>query len=318
MAPEKAARTYRILFYLAVVAALVASFVAWRARQSQTVDVSLITKGRDRQFDFTVKNAYGFQYKGVSGSNVDDQVLLFGLYEKDRLFFMRDYLKNANLDNAIVIDAGANTGNHAFFLSRCAPRGKVHAFEPFAPAIKRFRDNLAINPEIKNIELHELGLSDKEGVLTFSAPPENDPGSGSFQTNRSKEPGHEREIKLNVVAGDTFLKGKESGPVALIKMDVEGHEEKALQGMKEILNRDRPVLIVEIGALPEGTIKTLDQLKAMFPENYEFLAFENDLEAVVNGKYVLQRLNDKVFSKLRSKLDVVAYPSEKAAAVPQP
>ena len=34
-------------------------------------------------------------------------------------------------------------------------------------------------------------------------------------------------------------------PVRLVKIDAEGHDEYALRGMKDLLERDRPVLIVE-------------------------------------------------------------------------
>jgi FkbM family methyltransferase len=282
------------------------------------VDVGLISAGRDKPFGFTV-DAYGFTYKGKTGSTVDEQVLLFGLYEKDRLFFMRDYLKNSNTDNAVVLDAGANTGNHALFLSRCIPRGKIHAFEPFPPVIRRFRENLAINPGITNIELHEVGLSDKEAELSFAAPFDENEGSGSFQSNRLSEAGHKAYSQsLKVVSGDAYLNDKHIGPIALIKMDVEAHEEAALKGMRDTLTRDRPVVVVEVGALPTGTIDTLAKLKALFPDAYDFIAFENSLEGAVSGRYTVRHLTDKAFAELRSKLDVVAYPREQAAAIPQP
>jgi FkbM family methyltransferase len=319
MPPEKDARIYRILFCLAVLVGFFMAFQIWRARQVQLVDVGQISRSRDKPYLFTV-DAYGFTYKGKTGAIVDEQVLLFGLYEKDRLFFMRDYLRNAKKEDAVVLDVGANTGNHALFLSRCVSQGKVHAFEPFPPVIKRFRENLAINPAITNIELHELGLSDKEAELSFVAPDDENEGSGSFQINSSREPGHKvYGRKLKVVAADAYLGDKRIGPIAFVKMDIEGHEEAALKGMREILTRDRPVVVVEVGALPIGTIETFAKLRSLFPENYDFLAFENDLAGAANGRYTLRLLSDKVFAELRSgKLDVVAYPREQAAVVPQP
>jgi FkbM family methyltransferase len=207
-----------------VAAGFGAAFLHCRARQIQVVDVGLITQGRDKPYDFTV-DAYGFTDKGKTGAIVDEQVLLFGLYEKDRLFFMRDYLEKGHKQKGVVIDAGGNTGNHALFLSRCVPHGTVHAFDPFPPVIKRFRENLAIDSAIRNITLHELGLSDKEAELSFAAPSDENGGSGSFQSNRLKEAGHQLFTqKPNVATADAYLSERKIGPVALVKMDVEAHE----------------------------------------------------------------------------------------------
>ena len=151
------------------------------------VDIGQVSEGRDKPYTFTV-DAYGFTYKGKTGAIVDEQVLLFGLYEKDRLFFMRDYLGNSKKVDGVVIDAGANTGNHTLFLSRCVPQGKVLAFEPFPPVIKRLRENLAINPAITNVEVHEVGLSDKQAELSFAAPTDENEGSGSFRATARKRP----------------------------------------------------------------------------------------------------------------------------------
>jgi hypothetical protein len=207
------------LFDLAVIVGFFATFLIWKARQVQTVDVGLISAGRDKPYSFTV-DAYGFTYKGKTGAPVDEQVLLFGLYEKDRLFFMREFLKRAGEDKAIVIDDGANTGNHSLFLSRCVPQGKVHAFDPFPPAIRRLRENLAANPEIRNIEVHEHGLSDNRADLPFVAPTNENEGSGSVQTLRSKEPGYEVYPSKQGCGRRQLLQGEADRPCGT---DQDGH-----------------------------------------------------------------------------------------------
>jgi hypothetical protein len=88
--------------------------------------------------------------------------------------------------------------------------------------------------------------------------------------------------------------------------------------MRETMIRDRPVVVVEVGVLPTGTIDSLARLRSLFPPDYDFLAFENGLQGAVGGRYSLRRLTNRVFAELRSKLDVVAYPREQAAVVPQP
>jgi FkbM family methyltransferase len=321
MSSASTAGHYRLFSFLALLAGFVAVGVAWRANRNLeahlgAVDLSRIAEKRDVQYGFTV-DAYGYRYKGVSGNVGDEQVLMFGLYEKDRLYFMRDYLKAANVAGAVAIDGGANTGNHSLFLSRLV--AEVHAFEPFPPVIARFRENLALNPEIRNVELYEVGLGEKEAELAFVQGPPEEMGGGSFQARRADLPGYTvREQKLKVVAADAWMENRLGGPLALVKLDVEGHEEAVLKGMRNLLERHRPLLVVEVGDLPEGTIVSIEQLAALFPADYEFLAFDNLLDAAIDGRYRLVPLTKAVFeSPLRRKLDVVAYPRERAALVPR-
>lgn len=311
--------SYRLFAWIALGVGFTACAIAWRANQALTenlgmVDLSLITDRRDVQYPFTV-DVYGYRYKGRSGSAEDEQVLMFGLYEKDRLYFMRDFLQRAAVPGAVVIDGGANTGNHSMFLSRFA--AKVHSFEPYPPVILRFRDNLAANPDIRNIELHEVGLGDHEAELPFAHGPEIEPGGGSFREARADLPGYAvGEQKLRIVAADQWMAARESGPIVLVKLDVEGFEEAVLRGMIKIMEQHRPVLVIEVGDQPEGTITSIEQLRGLFPADYELLAFDNTLAAAIDGKYRLMPLTPEVFgSALRKKLDVVAYPRERASLV---
>jgi len=43
-------------------------------------------------------------------------------------------------------------------------------------------------------------------------------------------------------------------PVALIKIDVEGHELSCLRGLMPVLERDRPLLFVEVGEQHQGDL----------------------------------------------------------------
>lgn len=319
MSAEQDVKKYRRLFYLAVVVALAAAGLAWNyklqmRRGMQVMDVGSFAKTRDQQYPFTVE-AYGYKYHGVSGPVVDELVLMFGLYEKDRLFFVRDYLRNATIDGAVAIDVGANTGNHSLFLSRIA--SKVHAFEPYPPALVKFRKNLELNPEIRNIELHEVGLGDAEAELPFVRPMTNDPGSGSFRLERGQEAGYDTfESKLKVVVGDQWLASRESGPVAVIKIDVEGFEGPVLKGLKQTLAKHRPLVVVEVGFPPVGTIATWEEFVGLFPDGYEFMIFLNYVDGAVRGNYQLRPLTPELF-QADWRRDLVAYPRERQSAVPK-
>ena len=51
---------------------------------------------------------------------------------------------------------------------------------------------------------------------------------------------------MQVVRGDDFFAANHLPPITLLKMDVEGYETKALEGLRNTIWRDRPPIFVEI------------------------------------------------------------------------
>lgn len=306
-----AAKRYRFLFYAASLLAVVASAIA--LRMSRPEPPAPPEPVREKDYDFVV-DAYGYKYQGHTGNVIDDYILKYGAWEKDHLFFLRDYLKNLNEPNAVVIDVGANTGNHSLYYSRHA--AKVVAFEPFPPVIEAFKKNLALNPAIKNVELCEVGLGDVNAELEFNAPVDKNHGQGSFRVDAPENPDMKRyEKKLRIVVADDYLKDKALGPVAFIKIDIEGLEEAALKGLRQTMEKHRPLLEVEVSPPPVGTIDSLDKLTALFPKDYEFYVLPWSQAAAVTGKYSLQKLDWPHHSK-GHQIELVACPKERLAALP--
>ena len=319
--PEQTILRYRILFYAAVVVALAACGLAWQVhRQAESLgylNTGKFAQERDRQYEFIIDN-YGYKYKGHTGNLLDDLIVLFGLWEKDQLFFMRDYLKNSGIAEPVVVDVGANTGNHSLFLSRCSAH--VHAFEPYPPIIRRFQENLALNPHVKNITLHEVGLGAQAAELPFTEPITGNDAIGSFRFEGNKVEGRTtHEKKLKVVAGDEWFQKEVPGNIALIKIDVEGFEEAVLSGLRQTLVKHRPLLVIELSPPPEGSIDSLAKLESLLPENYDFLTFTKSAKSHMNGQYVLSDYRPLAAGLFRSgtQADVVAYPRERAAAIPR-
>ena len=58
-------------------------------------------------------------------------------------------------------------------------------------------------------------------------------------------------ISVEVVRGDDWIADHHLPPISLLKMDVEGFEVNALEGLRETLWRDRPPILMEIQ--PEAT-----------------------------------------------------------------
>lgn len=320
MPAAAAARTYRVPFYLAAAAAFGLSLFALHTYKAlaelRQFKPWVLSDKRDKNYTFIVE-AYGFKYQGESNNLIDEEVLVFGAFEKERLFFLRDYLAGAGVAEPVALDVGANTGHHSLFLSRHAAR--VHAFEPFPPVIRKFRHNLALNPDIRNIVLHEVGLGSESAELPFLEPPADNHGVGTFRLEGADASGRQQSSRrLRIVAGDEWLRDKESGTVAVVKMDVEGFEEAALKGLGQTLRRHRPLVMVEVSpASLNGTIASLEQLRQLLPERYELLLLESrNTDGAVKGIYRLHALGEAEFRSGRQ-LEVVAFPAERSGQVPR-
>ena len=78
----------------------------------------------------TLNNCLGQSITVFTGDQIGEHIRKFGLYEKEKLLFLTAILRQ--LDSPVVLDIGANIGNHTLAFATVASR--VFAFEPI-PAI---------------------------------------------------------------------------------------------------------------------------------------------------------------------------------------
>ena len=287
-----------------------------KVKQQRLLEVDLYslsaTKARDQEYHFVIEN-YGYKYRGKTGNLIDDSILVFGAWEKDVLFFLGDYVKAAGLEHTAFVDVGANTGQHALYM---ATRIKeVHAVEPFPPVIKSLKENISLSA-FSNVKVHEVGFGEKEDSLPFYADEDWNQGGGTF-----REGDKEKKLvgNLRIVAADEFFKSVPMGPVGLVKMDIEGHEEAALKGMRQLLDKHRPLMVFEVTRPPGGTIASFAQLKGLLPADYEFLFFREDQKRSASGKYELADFAPVAdeFFRTGDHYNLVVIPAEKKSFVPR-
>jgi FkbM family methyltransferase len=260
----------------------------------------------DAFFDFTA-DLYGLTYEGNTGNYIDNQILYYGAYEKPVLFLLRDLMTNGYLGNGVFLDIGANTGQHSLFMSRYA--SQIHAFEPYPPVLERFR-NLVEKNRIQNIVIHPIGLGNENSKLPFYKPPDNNLGTGSFVDGFKKDNSYMGLLEIRV--GDAELESAGVKDVAVIKMDIEGYEKPALEGLRNTLVNNRPFVVFELTTDPASktSIKTKRELKSLFPENYDFLSIDES-EGLESGKYRLVNFENTVHFGKAEQHDILAFPNEK-------
>ena len=256
--------------------------------------------------DFKV-DFYGVTYLGRSGNILDDLTLAYGAQEKPILYFLRDISKALNKPDLVFYDIGANIGQHTLFMSQIAK--EVHSFEPYPPVLERLKANISYN-RLANVQIHEVGLGNQNTSLPFYEPANDNSGSGGFVKKPDNLDSNFGNLML--YRGDDWIKQKHIPAPDLIKCDIEGYEKPALLGLKNTLNKSRPIIVMEITTGTEKAFKSLNDLLSTLPENYQIHVFcEWDNRT---GHYKLCDA-DISFESLNI-YNVVAYPTEKASLIP--
>jgi FkbM family methyltransferase len=158
----------------------------------------------------------------------------------------------------IALDLGAHIGYYTRILSKLVgPMGKVLAFEPNPENVEVLRRNLR---GYRNVEIYPYAVSDANGTCTLFISP--------GHSNHSLVAGFtqaEGEVEVQAVAID----GLGLGSVGFIKMDVEGAESLALQGMRETIGRSKglhllmefnPPALQAAGVPPESFLELIRSL----------------------------------------------------------
>jgi FkbM family methyltransferase len=139
-----------------------------------------------------------------------------------------------------AVDVGANNGSDTWFLSRLCRH--VYAYEP-NPAIRW----MLKKQRARNVTIFGRALSDHcgEGVLRIPV------RRGRYANNEGTlGPAVEGESGECVAVPMSRLDDDGLADVGFVKIDVQGHERKVLSGARDMIARDRPVLLIEIHAEP--------------------------------------------------------------------
>ena len=141
-----------------------------------------------------------------------------------------------------VVDIGANLGLYTVIAGKLVgPNGKVFACEPEPSNFALLKKNVEAN-KLSNVVLFDIAVSEKAGEVELFLH-HNNKGSPSLATwSEKKTPS--RRVRTDTL--DNLLSAYGSPAVDVIKMDIEGAEERALRGMSETIARSpRLVLFSE-------------------------------------------------------------------------
>jgi FkbM family methyltransferase len=196
--------------------------------------------------------------------------MLLGVYEPGTTQLIESIVK----PGMIVVDVGAHAGYYSLLAARLAgPEGQVYAFEPEPANYRLLIENIELNA-YRNIHAFPQAVAGSTGRLSFYISPWGSDRNSLYQDNTGAEA---RRVEVDAVTLDDFMATVGWPAIDLIKMDIEGAEFVALEGMKETLERTQK-LIMEFSpaALDAGHVKPEDLLKKLSGFGFVFSVIEDD------------------------------------------
>jgi len=176
---------------------------------------------------------FTFQYNIIQ-SHIDHAPMRVtyngGIWEKK----LYDIYRKLITKDDVVIDIGAYIGTHTLPFSHFAK--KVYAFEANDEIYSCLQSNVDINL-VDNVTTYNTLLSDSNEQLNFYKRPD-----GTSRVSSRAVKGQHQFLQGDSL--DNILDTDEK--IKLIKIDVEGHEFKVLDGAKKIINKSKPIILIEV------------------------------------------------------------------------
>ena len=92
-----------------------------------------------------------------------------------------------------------------------------------------------------NVTLHRIGLGERDSEVPFYTSTRN-PGLGTVVQDDSLS----IRSEITIRNGDRAVDDLKIGPIAALKIDVQGFEPDVLRGLRNTLLRDKPTVWVEL------------------------------------------------------------------------
>ncbi len=158
----------------------------------------------------------------------------------------------------IVLDCGAHVGVYTR-KALAAGASLVVAIEPAKANLECLRRNFKAEIAAGRVVICPKGVWDKEELLPLYENPDNSAGD-SFVIRASQDV-VANSIPLTTI--DNIVAEMRLSHVGLIKMDIKGATEKALQGAKRTLTRDKPRIAISTEEVEDDPIRLTKQLRGM-------------------------------------------------------
>lgn len=165
-------------------------------------------------------NVFGNEFEFVDSASF--------LFLYDEIFRTEIYKFIANVNNPIIIDAGANIGMSVLYFKKIYPDAKITAFEPDAKVAHTLEQNIN-NFKLENVEVVKKALWNEIKTLRFL---EEGADGGRIDST-------EGTTKVQTALLSDYLHEK----IDLLKIDIEGAEIEVLEECKSKLHNVERIFV---------------------------------------------------------------------------
>jgi len=165
----------------------------------------------------TIELPFGARMR-VNPYSFSERLIDEGDFEKWRVSLFRSIIG----PGGVFFDIGANVGFFSLLAAKCG--AVVHAFEPEPMNLARLRANLRLNPDLSGkVKIWPVALGAESGEVDFGRPLSDNYGHSSLLIDEGFDRIRVRMERFGAL-------GLEAGGGRVFKIDVEGAEQKVLEG----------------------------------------------------------------------------------------
>lgn len=181
-----------------------------------------------------------------------------------------------------IIDVGANTGQFATTIRHHFPHAQVYCFEPLPAAFNELEKWAAAQGGY--VTAINKAIGDEEGSIEMWLHEDHTPSSSLLETTGLTEEyypitGKKKKINVEQTTLDAALSGvsevTDQASVTLVKMDVQGYEDRVIAGGENTLRNAKACLLeISLDTLYEnqaefkGLLLQLDKIGYRYAGNY--------------------------------------------------
>lgn len=185
--------------------------------------------------------------------------------------------------NSTFIDIGGNVGLYSLYFKKKF-NSKIFIFEPDDNNLELLHKTNKKN-KFENFYILPFAVSDKNKIKNFLL----DEYTGATGSLEAVNNVPQQRMKLNTFKNVLSVKLDdlpffESENISVIKIDVEGHEDKVINGALNLIKKYLPIIVVES---EEIKIKLIEEI--LFPLNYTLKKNTKDPNYIFYSKNILPK-----------------------------
>jgi FkbM family methyltransferase len=189
----------------------------------------------------TAKTRYGELSHFVFDDPIGRSLDLYGEWAQLEIDFLCQFVRPGDT----VIDVGANVGTHTLALARAVgPTGRIIALEPQPAVFDLLRSNLHLN-HLDAVDARCVAISSEPGTQLLKVPDYGQRHNSGMATLDGRDG---TRVEVPTIRLDDLGVSK----CSLIKLDIEGWEDRAITGGTALIQACQPLIYAECNSVENG------------------------------------------------------------------